>query len=86
MGVTGKGNYKRGQEEQGEHLLGNQKSEVRSGGWAGEREREKEREREREGERGRRNKLHTKPGMKPRCLNAVIPLLPAQGNPPAEVS
>lgn len=37
MGVTGKGNYKRGQEERGEDLLGketSQKSETRSGRWA----------------------------------------------------
>lgn len=68
MGVTGKGNYKRGQEEQGEDLLGketDQKSEARSGGWA------------ETGREERRNQFHTKPGMKLRCLKAVIPLLPA---------
>lgn len=61
MGVTGKGNYKKGQGEQGEDLLGketDQKSEMRSGRWA-------------EAGRGeRRNKLHTKPGIKPRCLKS----------------
>jgi len=68
MGVTGKGNYKRGQEEQGEDMLSkdtSQKSEVRSGRLA------------ETGREGRRNKLHTKPGVKPRCLKAVIPVLPA---------
>lgn len=76
MGVTGKGNYKRGQEEQGEDLLGketNQNSEARSGG----------------GDR-KRGENNTKPGMKPRCLKAAIPLLfpgfPTWENPPAKVS
>lgn len=69
MGVTEKGNYKRGQQEQGEDLLGketNQKSETRSGRWA------------ETGREERRNKLHTKAGMKLRCLEGVIPLLPAR--------
>lgn len=66
MGVTGKGNCKRGQEEQDEDLLGkdtDEKSEVRSGRWA------------KTGREGRGNKLHTHPGMKPRSLEEVIPLL-----------
>lgn len=66
MGVTGKGNYKRGQGEQGEDLLGkeaNQKSEMRSGRWA------------ETGREERRNKLHTKPGIKLRCLRTAISLL-----------
>lgn len=69
MGVTEKGNYKRGQQEQGEDLLGketNQKSETRSGRWA------------ETGREERRNQLHTKAGMKLRCPKAVIPLLPAR--------
>lgn len=79
MGVTGKGNCKRVGEGQDEGLLGKetgQKSAPKSGRWS---------------EMGReegRNKLHTKPGMQPRCLTAAVSLLPMipWGSQLAEVS